>query len=335
MKIALDAMGGDFAPEYPVEGALKYLQHDQGGNEIILLGDETAVKNRIDHFHSLKKIPLNRLHVVHTTDIVDMHDEPAKVIKKRPDSSMVRGLKMHKNNEADAFVSAGSTGAQMAASLLTLGRIKGVSRPALGSFFPSKKGPVLVIDVGANAECKPEQLMQFGLMGSLYYNYIMGMENPQIGLLNIGEEKTKGSELYIQANQLMSEKLPNFCGNVEGRDVLQGKSDIIVCDGFVGNIVLKFAESILGVITHSLKQSIGKNLLSLFGAFLIKGAFKDMKKKYNYEEYGGVPLLGVNGISIICHGSSSAVALQNAIKVAEKMSINKVNEHIEEQLQLI
>ncbi len=335
MKIAIDAMGGDFAPHNPVAGALQYLLQDKGGNEIVILGDEELIKKEIDGFKEKNKLPMDKIHIVHTTQVVDMHESPAKVISAKPDSSMVKGLQMHKKGEVDAFVSAGSTGAQMAASLLTLGRIKGVKRPALGSFFPSEKGPVLVIDVGANAEVKPVQLMQFGLMGSIYYDYILKKRNPSIGLLNIGEEETKGSDLYQEANKIMRKKLPDFCGNIEGRDILKGKCNIVVCDGFVGNVVLKFAESVIGVIASSLKKSVTKKPIALMGALMIKGAFKDMKKQYNYEEYGGVPLLGVNGISVICHGSSSEKAIQNAMVVAESMSTNSVNDHIKEQLQLI
>ncbi|GAB4185107.1 MAG: phosphate acyltransferase PlsX [Calditrichia bacterium] len=332
MRIALDAMGGDFAPKNPVQGALDFVKQTRGQHDVVLIGDRDLIQKELDAHHFVKDDYLKHIEIVHTTQVVEMHDAPASIVKSKPDSSMVVGLQMHKRGEVDAFVSAGSTGAQMAASLLVLGRIKGVLRPALGSFLPAENGVTLLIDVGANAECKPEFLLQFGIMGSIYCNYIYNVENPRVALLNIGEEETKGSELYQQSHQLMKNQMPHFVGNVEGRDILRGKADVVVCDGFTGNVVLKFAESVMGVVFKSLKEHIGTNMFSMLGAFLLKHAFKNMKKNFNYEEYGGVPLLGVSGTSIICHGSSSPRALMNACHVAVKMVEKRVNEHIQENI---
>ncbi len=329
MRIAIDAMGGDNAPKAPVEGALLFDKETGGKHQLILLGDRALLEKELDrhHFHH----PLN-IRIVHTTQVVDMHDQPTLALKQKKDSSMMRGLQMHRDGEADAFVSAGNTGAQMVGSLFILGRIEGVQRPAVASFLPTEGGVVLLIDVGANVDSKPQHLLQFGLMGSIFINYIYGIENPRVGLLSIGEEKTKGNDLVLSTYPLMVAKMPNFIGNVEGRDILHGKADVIVTDGFVGNIVLKFAESVLGVFGRAFKASVGRNLFSLLGAFLVRHAFREMKSSFDYQEYGGVPLLGVNGISIISHGRSTAHAFKNAVRVAVEMSEKKVNQHIYEEL---
>jgi glycerol-3-phosphate acyltransferase PlsX len=209
-----------------------------------------------------------------------------------------------------------------------------VHRPAIGSFIPSEKGLVFLIDVGANSDCKPINLVQFGIMGGIFVDHIYEGANPTIGLLNIGEEEKKGNDLAQAAYQLMKKNLRGFVGNIEGRDILKGKVDIVVCDGFIGNIILKFAESVIGVLTKSFRKNIGSNLFTNLGALLVKPAFSELRRNYDYEEYGGVPLLGVNGISIICHGSSSAKAIKNALSVAERMGVKKVNEHISETLKI-
>lgn len=331
MKIAIDAMGGDLAPRSTVEGALLYDKETGGKHHLMLLGDKSTLEGEIERHHFSK--PRN-ISVHHTTQIVEMGDSPTIALKQKKDSSMMKGLQLHRDGEVDAFVSAGSTGAQMVGSLIILGRIEGVQRPALGSFLPSEGGVVLLIDVGANVDSKPIHLLQFGLMGSIFISYIYGIKNPRIALLSIGEEKSKGNELVIAANSLMVSRLPNFIGNIEGRDILHGKADVIVADGFVGNSILKFAESIMAVFGNSFKRSVGKNLFSLLGAFMVKHAFKEMKSSFDYEEYGGVPLLGVNGISIICHGRSTSKAINNAIRVAVEIGEKQVNLHIQEQLKV-
>lgn len=330
MKIALDVAGGDFAPRAPVEGALLYDKESRGQDELILLGNEAEIRGIIEHHRFAK--PRN-IRIVHTTETIEMHEQPTAAIRKKKDSSMVRGITLVKEKEADAFVSAGSTGAQMAASLLIMGRIKGVHRPGLGAFLPCEGGVVLLIDVGANPDCKPINLLQYALMGSIFIQFIYNIPNPRLGLINIGEEAGKGNELMVAAHKMLSNAIPNFIGNVEGREILRGKADVIVTDGFTGNVVLKFAESILEVMGRSFKRSVGKNLFSLTGAFLVRHAFRDMKRNFDYQEYGGVPLLGVNGISIICHGSSSAKAIKNALKVARLMGEKNMNQHIERELE--
>jgi phosphate acyltransferase len=325
MRIALDAMGGDNAPQATVEGAYLYQKDTDKRNNIILVGNQDVIKSECLIYGDPVK---NNISIKNATQFIEMNESPTEALKKKPDSSMLVGIQMHKSNEADAFVSAGNTGAQMAASLLNLGRIKGVNRPAIGSFIPSEKGMVFLIDVGANADCKPLNLFQFSMMGRIFVDHIFNKQNLTIGLLNIGEEEKKGNELSIAAHQLMKEHCQGFVGNIEGRDILRGKVDIVVCDGFVGNIVLKFAESIMGVLTKSIKKNLGSNLFINLGALLVKPAFSELRRNYDYEEYGGVPLLGVNGISIICHGSSSGKAIKNAIFVAEQMQIKRVNEHI-------
>jgi len=331
MRIALDAMGGDFAPQATVEGAYLYQKETKNQNEVVLIGDEKQIQDECakigDHLE-------NKISFVHADEVIGMNESPTEALKLKKKSSISVGLALHKEGEVDAFVSAGNTGAQMAASLLNLGRISGVHRPAIGSFIPSEKGLVFLIDVGANSDCKPINLVQFGIMGGIFVDHIYDGSNPTIGLLSIGEEEKKGNELTQAAYQLMKKNLRGFVGNVEGRDILKGKVDIVVCDGFVGNIILKFAESVMGVLTKSFRRNIGSNLFTNLGALLVKPAFSELRKNYDYEEYGGVPLLGVNGISIICHGSSSAKAIKNAMLVAERMSVKNVNDHISETLKI-
>ena len=325
MRIALDAMGGDNAPQATVEGAYLYQKESQNRNSVILVGNEDLIKAECAKHSDCGK---QNISFKNAMQFIEMNESPTDALKKKQDSSMLVGIQMLKAKEADAFVSAGNTGAQMAASLLNLGRIKGVNRPAIGSFIPSEKGMVFLIDVGANADCKPINLLQFGIMGRIFVDHIFNKQDLTIGLLNIGEEEKKGNEITIAAHQLMKENCQGFIGNIEGRDILKGKVDVVVCDGFVGNIILKFAESIMGVLTKSIKRNLGSNLFVNLGALLVKPAFSELRRNYDYEEYGGVPLLGVNGISIICHGSSTGKAIKNAIIVAEQMGLKKVNEHI-------
>ncbi len=328
MRIVVDAMGGDLAPKAPVHGAILYDRETRGKDQVILVGDKQKIEEEI----ASHLIAPQNIKVVHATEVIDMNDSPTTAVRKKKDSSMVKGIRLIREDQADAFVSAGNTGAQMAASLLTLGRIKGVHRPALGAFIPWEGGVVLLIDVGANADCKPLNLFQFGIMGSIFIKFATNLESPRVGLLSIGEEKSKGTEVVIETHKLFTKFLPNFIGNIEGRDILQGKADVVVTDGFTGNVILKFAESIVGVFGSGLKRRIKQNLFAITGAFLMRPAFRALKRAYDYEEYGGVPLLGIDGISIICHGSSTAKALKNAIHVAKVMREKQVNEHIEQAL---
>ncbi len=281
MRIALDAMGGDFAPQATVEGAYLYQKETKIRNELVLVGNKDLIQT---HCEKLGDCEAYRISFVHAEENIGMNESPTEALKLKKKSSILIGLGLHKNGEVDAFVSAGNTGAQMAASLLNLGRIKGVNRPAIGSFIPSEKGLVFLIDVGANIECKPVNLLQFGIMGGIFVDHIYQGGKPSIGLLNIGEEEKKGNELSQYAYQLMKNNLRGFTGNIEGRDVLKGKVDIVVCDGFVGNIILKFAESVMSVLAKSFKRNLGSNLFTNLGAFLVKPAFSELRRNYDYEE---------------------------------------------------
>jgi len=321
-------MGGDHGPHVTVAGAYQFLQHYKG-HTVVLVGDRAQIQEE------LNKVPPkyhSSLPIVHAPENIGMSESPTEAIKKKKNSSMVVGLQMHANNEVDAFVSAGSTGAQLAGSFMLLKRIKHVKRPAIGSFLPSEKGMVYLIDVGANAEARPEHLVQFAIMAEIFVSHVFGGDNLTVGLLSNGSEASKGNEMTVQAHQLLKKELPNFKGNVEGYDIFKGKTDIIVCDGFTGNILLKMAESVMHVILNEIRKNIGKNLLKNLGAMLVKPAFRALKQSLNYEEHGGVPLLGVNGISIISHGKSSPLAIRNALSVAMEMKSHDVNKHIEEQL---
>jgi glycerol-3-phosphate acyltransferase PlsX len=327
MRIALDAMGGDHAPQATVEGAYLYQKATRSQNELILVGQQDAVTAELNKHRDWKDY---NIRVVHASEAIGMHESPTDAIKQKKDSSMVVGLNLHKAGEVEAFVSAGNTGAQMAASLLSLGRIPGVNRPAIGAFLPSEKGMVFILDIGANVDSKPINLFQNGVMGSIFVDHVFPVKDMKIGLLNIGAEEKKGNEATQAAYGLMKEGLRGFHGNVEGRDILKSDVHVLVCDGFVGNIVIKFAESVMGVVAKSFKRNLGSNLFTNIGALLVKPAFSEMRRSLDYEEYGGVPLLGVNGISIICHGSSNGKAIKNALRVAEQMSEKKVNQHIAE-----
>jgi glycerol-3-phosphate acyltransferase PlsX len=325
MRIALDAMGGDLAPQATVEGAYLYQKETRSQHQLFLIGHKNVLRTEIEKHSDPSSY---NIELIHAEENIGMEESPTEALKQKKDSSMQVGLRLHKEGAVDAFVSAGNTGAQMAASLFNLGRISGALRPAIGSFLPSERGMVFLIDVGANADCKPINLLQFGLMGSIYVDHIYRTPDLTVGLLNIGEEEKKGNECSQAAFKLMQNRLRGFKGNVEGRDILKGVVDIVVCDGFVGNIILKFAESVIGVLAKSFRHNLGTNLFINLGALLVKPAFSELRRNYDYQEYGGIPLLGVNGISIICHGSSTPKAIKNAISVAQRMSENKVNEHI-------
>jgi glycerol-3-phosphate acyltransferase PlsX len=330
LRLALDTLGGDHGPHITVSGAYHFLQENPD-DTVLLVGPRDKIKDE------LKKIPTgfhSRLPIVHAPDNITMSDSPLEAVKRKNNSSMVVGLKLQKDGEVEGFISAGSTGAQMAGSLLILGRLSGVKRPAIGVFLPSEKGMVYLLDAGANVDSKPLHILQFAIMGNIFVSQIFDKESSTVGLLNIGEEASKGNENTVAAHKLLKEHLPNFYGNIEGGDIFKGKTDVIVCDGFIGNIMLKMAESVMGVILHQIRKNIGKNLAKNFGAMLVKPAFSALKQSFNYEEYGGVPLLGVNGVSIICHGKSSSVAIKNALRVGKEMKEKEVNKHIQKQLKL-
>lgn len=318
MKIAVDAMGGDYAPEEIVNGAV--LACRELGAEVILVGNEGKISNILKN----QSVSGLKLEILNATEIIEMGDHPANAVKKKKDSSLVVANRLVKDGTAAAVISAGNTGAAMSASLLILGRIKGINRPAIASPMPTNIGVSVLLDAGANADCDPVNLAQFAMMGSIYAEQVFGFAKPRVGLLSIGEEETKGNKLTVEAHQLIKQSGLNFIGNIEGRDVHHGECEVIVCDGFVGNIVLKLSEGLAGALFGQIKTALTKNVVTTVGAILAKSAFKSLKARMDYTEYGGAPLLGLNGISIISHGSSNAKAIKNAIRAA----IKAVNEDV-------
>jgi glycerol-3-phosphate acyltransferase PlsX len=312
MRIAVDAMGGDHAPDRPVAGALAALGEPERDFEIVLVGDESRLTPLLSRRFS------ERVSVLHAPEAIGMEESPASALRRKKSSSIAIGMGLQKRGLADAFVSAGNTGAVMAAALTTLGRTEGLSRPAIMVVFPTEGDPCLVLDVGANAECKPQHLAQFALMGHVYAAEILGRARPRIGLLSIGEEAGKGNDLTVAAHGLLSESGLNFVGNVEGRDVLRGAVDVVVTDGFTGNVVLKFGESFADFLASEVRREVSADRRAALGAWLMKPAFNRLQRRIDYAEYGGAPLLGVDGIVIICHGGSSEKAFRNAILVARR-----------------
>ena len=308
VRIVLDAMGTDDAPTAEVAGALDALRSFEEDVEVVLIGDQAVIEAEIAK-HGPRP---ERLHVHHAPDRVTAEDPPASVLRRKPDSSIAMGLRLHQAGEADAFVSAGNTGAVMAASLFILKPLPGVARPAIGTILPTADQPCLLLDAGANVDCKPQHLVQFARLGHTYAQDLMGRPEPRVGLLNIGEEAEKGDELTLETHRLLAEQEGiNFVGNIEGRDIIRGTCDVVVCDGFVGNVLLKFYESVAAFIVGLLKKELrdlgdrGQELEHVF-------------KVLDYAEYGGAPLLGVGGVSIICHGGSPPKAIRNALAAAAR-----------------
>jgi glycerol-3-phosphate acyltransferase PlsX len=321
-------MGGDFAPKNEVAGAIEVFKSLKPGTdlEIILVGHEQKIKKELAAY-DLSSVNYS---IVHADDVVTMEDDPTEVVKKRKNSSLYKGAELHANGYADAFVSAGNTGAMLSVSTILLGRIKGVSRPAIGTFLPSdSKYPVFVMDVGANVDCKPRFLYEFAVMGSIYMAQTLGVENPKVGLLSVGEEEKKGNEAVRLAHQALIDSNLNFIGNIEGGDIFRGACNVVVCDGFTGNVVLKLAESFPSFLKVKFKEYASKNLLNKLLMLMAMPALKSTFKQFNYEEYGGVPLLGVNGVSIIGHGKSSPKAIKNMILKAMETIQKQVNSKIE------
>jgi glycerol-3-phosphate acyltransferase PlsX len=329
IRIAFDVMGSDFAPQSELKAALGIQKRFSDTIELILVGNESTIKDGLKELGG----DSNSFEILHAPDVITMNDDPTEVIKTKKESSIYKGIEFHKNAKSDAFVSAGNTGAMLAISTILLGRIKGVSRPTIGSFFPSNKlRPVLILDVGATLEPKARYLYEFAVMGSIYYKQIANIDNPNIGLLNIGEEEIKGTEIVKETYHLLKNSNLNFIGNIEGRDIFDAKADVVVCDGFVGNIVLKFAESFLGLLKSTIKSYSSKSSMNKLKIALMLPVLKDVLKNLDYENYGGVPLLGVNGVSIIGHGKSSPVALENMVLIARDMVSAEINTKIENAL---
>jgi glycerol-3-phosphate acyltransferase PlsX len=334
MKIAVDAMGGDEAPQAIVRGSVEAAQEilEAGGiDEILLVGREEdiwAQLQRYKHFEDL------RISVVNAEEIITFKDPPAQSVKTKKNSSIVVCARLVGDGEAQALVSAGNTGAVMAACLRYIGRLKNVLRPAIAAMIPNLIGFSILLDVGANVSCKPKHLQQFAIMGDVYARYVLEKVNPRVGLLNIGEERSKGNELTIQAFDLIKGSVPNFVGNVEGRDIANGRVDVVVCDGFLGNVVLKFAESFSELVLKELKEELERNFFLKAGSFMLTPAFKKFRRRVDYSEYGGAPLLGINGACIICHGSSPPKAIRNAIRISEEFIAHDANSRIEENIEL-
>jgi len=309
LQIAVDAMGGDHAPGEIVRGAVAAAREKIA--DIILVGDKRRLEPELNPLH-----PPANLEIVHTEQVVAMDEQPALALRRKREASIIVATRLVKEGRAAAVVSAGSTGAQMAAALLILGRSGKIQRPAIATIIPTLKGPKLLLDAGANVDCRPEHLYEFALMGNVYAARVMGIHEPRVGLLNIGTEACKGNEQTLGAYNLLKDAPLNFIGNIEGRDILAGDTDVIVCDGFVGNVLLKFGEGMAQVLFTMIGREIKNSFRARLGAALVLPALRGLKKQVDYTEYGGAPLLGVQGVSIICHGSSNARAIKNAIKVA-------------------
>jgi len=326
-RIALDAMGGDAAPAPIVEGAVQAASELKV--EIILVGDQGVIEKEIGR-HPTKGLSLS---VVHAPQRVEMGESPSQVVRRKRHSSIWVATELVKQGKAQAIISAGNTGATMATALFLLGPLQGIDRPAIAALLPTLTGNSIMLDVGATVDSKPIHLLQFAVMGHEYAKRIFGKSSPKIGLLSIGEEDTKGNELTKEAFKLLKSSSLNFIGNVEGRDVYAGHADVVVCDGFIGNVALKISEGLAEAISKLLKREIAVAPLGKLGYFFLKSPFKQFRRRVDYAEYGGAPLLGVSGICIISHGRSSAKAIKNAIKVADDFSRHRINEHIQKNVE--
>ena len=328
IKIALDAMGGDNAPYDVVHGGIEAARIAHGRFEIVLVGDQKSIEHEVSRHFRTHDLPLS---IVHASQTVAMDEQPSLALKKK-ESSIAVAMMLHKEHKVDAVVSAGNTGAVMASALFDLKRVPGIRRPAIGMLLPAMNGKTLLIDVGANVDSRPEDLTEFALMGSIFYSHIFAEKSPTVGLLSNGQEAIKGNETTLKTHDLFLKSKLNFIGNVEGGDILQGKANVVVCDGFIGNIVLKFAESLHGLFKANLRRLVRKYLFSQIGAILMKPTFDGIRKAFDYQEYGGAPLLGVQGCCIIAHGHSTPDAIKNACLAAYKTVTEKVTEHIQEQI---
>ncbi len=323
MRVVLDAMGGDHAPSVNVEGAVETV-NERDDIDIVLVGKEPLIRQELRN----KRYDARRISIAHASEVIEMQDPPTTAIRKKKDSSIRIGIDLVKAGGADAFVSAGHSGVVMATSLLLLGTSKGVVRPAIATVMPTLKDTFILLDAGANVDCKPEHLLQFALMGNTYCKLLLGKSIPKVALLSIGEEDTKGNELTKEAFKLLKHTRLNFIGNIEGKDMFTGKADVIVCDGFIGNIALKISEGLAETILKMLKREITAVSTGRIGYLMMKPAIRNFKRKTDYDEYGGAPLLGINGACIISHGRSSAKAIKNALKVASDYASKRVFEAI-------
>ena len=328
MKIALDAMGGDFGPPNLVGGAVQALREYPQIDRLFLVGDTPQIEAELKKNNCSD----NRVEIVHSTQVVAMTYGAVESVRRKKDSSVSRAVDLVKKGEAAAIVSAGHTGAAVAATTIKLRTLPGIDRPGIAAIFPSETNIFVLIDAGANSDAKPEHLLQYGIMGSVYSRHVLGYKNPSIGLMSIGGEDVKGTDLTKEVFKMLKRSQLNFRGNIEGHDLFAHPVEVVVCDGFVGNVILKTCESVGDAIFKWLKHELTKNKLRMAGAYLAQNAFKAIRKKVNYEEYGGSPLLGVNGICIIAHGASTPLAIKNALRVATEAIEQQVNPHIVEEI---
>jgi glycerol-3-phosphate acyltransferase PlsX len=329
MKIALDAMGGDFGPPNLVAGAALALRDYSHINKLFLVGDTAQIEGE------LRKLGCNdgRIEIVHSTQVVDMSDRAWSAVRRKKNSSVSRAVDLVKHGQANAIVSAGHTGAAVAASMIKLRTLPGIYRPGIAAVLPTETNVFVLMDAGANIDARPEHLLQYAFMGSVYSSHVLGYKNPTVGLISLGEEDVKGNEMTKEVFKMLKRSSLNFVGNIEGRHLFEDPVEVVVCDGFVGNVILKTCESISVAIFQWLKHELSRTPMRKLGAFLARESFRSIRDKTNYEEYGGSPLLGVNGICIIAHGSSTPLAIKNALRVAAESIEHQVNPHIIEEVQ--
>src|SRR5438045_3484492 len=328
MKIALDAMGGDFGPPNLVAGAALALREYPYITKLFLVGDTAKIEAE------LKKHGCNdaKIDIVHSTQVVDMSDKAWSAVRRKKDSSVSRAVDLVKHEQADAIVSAGHTGAAVAASMIKLRTLPGIDRPGIAAVLPTETNVFVLIDAGANIDARPEHLVQYAFMGSVYSRHVLGYKSPTVGLVSLGEEDVKGNEMTKEVFKMLKKSSLNFVGNIEGRHLFEDPVEVVVCDGFVGNVILKTCESISVAIFTWLKHELSRTPMRKLGALLARESFRTIRDKTNYEEYGGSPLLGVNGICIIAHGSSTSLAIKNALRVAAESIEQQVNPHIVEEI---
>ncbi|MFN2541471.1 MAG: phosphate acyltransferase PlsX [Chthoniobacterales bacterium] len=328
MKIALDAMGGDFGPPNLVAGAVMALQEYSYIERLYLVGDARQIEDELRQHQCNDR----RIEIVHSTQVVDMSDRAWSAVRRKKDSSISRAVDVVKHGHADAIVSAGHTGAAVAASIVKLRTLEGIDRPGIAAVLPTQINDFVLIDAGANIGATPEHLLHYGIMGSVYSSHVLGYKRPSVGLISLGEEDVKGTEITREAFKMMKQSALNFRGNIEGRHLFEEPVEVVVCDGFVGNVILKTSESIAVALFKWLKAELTRSKTRMAGAYLARHAFHTIKQKMNYEEYGGSPLLGVDGICIIAHGASTPLAIKNALRVAAESIEQQVNPHIVEEI---
>ena len=329
MKIALDAMGGDRAPQEIIYGAVEAVKEASSRFDVILVGDQVLIEKHLSSMGG----SFDHIEIVHAPEVIGMSESPATALRRKKNSSISVATGLVRDGLAQGFLSAGNTGAAVASSLFSYGRISGISRPAIAIHFPTKTGGTIFLDGGANSDCVPKHLLQFALMGSVYAENILKKKDPRVGLLSIGEESSKGNELARETHKLLEKSSVNFIGNVEGHDIFLDSVDVVVTDGFTGNVVLKFTESIIDYMHGLIKEGVAESLRAKLGALLMKPAFERMKRTLDYSEYGGMPLLGVDGITIVGHGGSNAKAIKNALFAVEDFYRRGMNKKLKNSME--